>query len=82
MGEQNALVFFNTSEGRCTVFHSVPLCDFYKACCMTFQCFNIFDEITYEVIVVLPEFSSEPRFEPELWSSSGKFSSKFIIYLN
>jgi hypothetical protein len=27
--------------------------------------------------LVLPEFSSEPRFEPELRSSSGKFSSGF-----
>jgi hypothetical protein len=47
MGEQNALFILNTSEGRYNVLHSLPLCDFYKACCMTFQCFNIFDEITY-----------------------------------
>jgi hypothetical protein len=37
---------------------------------------------TSSKFLVLPEFSSEPRFKPELWSSSGKFSSKFTIYLN
>ena len=29
-------------------------------------------------VIVLPEFSSEPRFEPELGFSSEKFSSKFM----
>jgi hypothetical protein len=73
---------FNAAAGNIAIHHTLGPAKTGKMCKTKWRAVCFKSLIQVVSLIVMPQFSSEPKFEPELLRTGPKFSSKFRKCLN